>query len=291
MFPSPWQNALPFAFLIATLLVQGLSPWIASARRYHQPLAAALLVLSIASALWVGLVEWVVVIPLSLLYGVAWCAANLAASLPRYVALLLTVGLAFALATHKLPGFHGQLWLDAVQFSEHSRPFTLIANLDKPWVGAIILLAFAPFSRGTFSPAMCGLWSLGGAVALILVGILLGVPIEPKWQPAIGVFLLHNLFLTCVAEEAFFRLLIQSPLYATLKSWRWGASVSIVMVSLLFGAVHFRTGVPWDVLALVTLGGCVYATVFHVTRSVHWAIATHFLTNALHVLLLRYPLL
>lgn len=291
MSAASWFNSLPFALLMGSLLVLVLPPRGAQMSRYCLYVATSMLVLSVASAIGCGLADIIVVIPLSILFGVAWCAAINANPLIRNCARLITLALAFALATHKLPGFRGQIWLESIQFSENTRPFTLIANLDKPWVGAILLLAFSPLTRSTFSFGKSLLFSAMGAITLIVTGMIIGVPLDPKWQPAIVIFLLHNLFLTCIAEEAFFRLLIQAPLFDAVKRWRWGAALSIGVVSLLFGAVHFRPGVPWDVLVVVTLGGCVYALVFHVTRSVCWAIVTHFLTNALHILLLRYPLL
>lgn len=286
-----WFNYLPFVLLMCSFLVLLLAPWGVQSSRYSVPTAASLLVLSIASAIGCGLADTIVVIPLGILFGVAWCAANNANPLIRNGARLITLALAFALATHKLPVFRGQMWLESVQFSENTRPFTLIANLDKPWVGAILLLAFLPLTRSMLPLGKSLLVSVMGAISLIVTGMIIGVPMDPKWQPAIAIFLLHNLFLTCITEEAFFRLLIQAPLFNAVKRWRWGAALSVGVVSLLFGAVHFRPGVPWDVLAMVTLGGCIYALVFHVTRSVHWAIVSHFLTNALHILLLRYPLL
>lgn len=291
MSATSWFIHLPFALLMCSFLVLLLSPWGVQSNRYSVPMAASLLVLSIASAIGCGLADTVVVVPLIVLYGVAWCAANNANPLIQNGARLSTLALAFVLATHKLPGFRGQMWLESVQLSENARPFTLVANLDKPWVGAILLLAFSPLTRSSFSLGRNLLFSVMGAITLIVTGMIIGVPLEPKWQPAIAIFLLHNLFLTCIAEEAFFRLLLQAPLFDAVKRWRWGAALSVGVVSPLFGAVHFRPGVPWDVLAMVTLGGCIYALVFHVTRSVHWAIVTHFLTNALHILLLRYPLL
>lgn len=291
MSATPWFNYLPFALLMGSFLVLVLSPPGAQMSRYRLYVATSMLVLSVATAIGCGLADIIVVIPLSILFGVAWCAAKNANSWIRNCARLITLALAFALATHKLPGFRGQMWLDNVQFSKSAPSFTLIANLDKPWVGAILLLAFSPLARSSFSLGQSLLFSAMGAITLIVIGMIIGVPLEPKWQPAIAIFLLHNLFLTCIAEEAYFRLLIQAPLFEAVKRWRWGAVLTVGLASLLFGIVHFRPGVPWAVLAMVTLGGCVYALVFHVTRSVHWAVVTHFLTNALHVLLLRYPLL
>lgn len=284
------MTILPYFLLAGSLLVLLLAVWLPVRAHYSQAIAGCLLAASVLVSCWLGAIDAVAVWPLVMLLGVALVAAKADAKGVRYVALAGTLVLAFLLATHKFPGFQAQIWLDSVQFSAAARPFTLTANLDKPWVGTILLLAYSPLARGKLPLLQTGFLVVGSAMLIILAGVGIGVPIEPKWNGAVAVFLLHNLFLTCIAEEAFFRLLLQTPLQTALQRVPGSGIITITLVSLLFAAVHYHAGNPWFVPALITLGGMVYASVFHITRSLHAAILTHFFTNALHILFLRYPL-
>lgn len=212
MLDIPWLSLMPVLLLAACFLVLLASPWWAAGSCLR--LAGGLLTVSMGLAGGLGMVEWHALPPLAGLYCLAWFASHSTTSWCRYPALLATLVTAFLVATHQLGGFHSQHWLDGVPLGGSGPPFTLAAPLDKPWVGAVLLLAFAPHSRGQVPFTQGVIWSLGGATLIILAGWSAGVPVEPKWNMNILVFLFHNLFLTCIAEEAFFRLLLQAPLQA-----------------------------------------------------------------------------
>jgi membrane protease YdiL (CAAX protease family) len=102
--------------------------------------------------------------------------------------------------------------------------------------------------------------------------------IDVKWPEATPLFLVVNLFLTVIAEEAFFRGFIQERFTVALSAYRWHKVAAITVSALLFGVAHVVAG----------LG---YAIAYQRTRRIESAIAAHFLLNAVHFLTLSYPYL
>jgi membrane protease YdiL (CAAX protease family) len=105
---------------------------------------------------------------------------------------------------------------------------------------------------------------------------------------ATPLFLALNLFTTCLAEEAFFRALIQGRLTDALGARKHGAAVAIGVAAVLFGIAHGYGGVP--LVALATLAGIGYGLAYR-RGGIEAAILTHFALNAAHFVLFTYPAL
>jgi membrane protease YdiL (CAAX protease family) len=121
-------------------------------------------------------------------------------------------------------------------------------------------------------------WPLTVLAALGLALCLQLLQFAPKWPDFALQFIFCNLLLTCVAEEAFFRGLLQRPLYQWL-SQRWFGSnqaawCAIVVVSILFGLAHFA-------------GGWAYQR----SGRIEVAIVAHAALNVVHMTLFTYPML
>ena len=136
---------------------------------------------------------------------------------------------------------------------------------------------------------------LAGAVATCAVVLALGVASgltawAPKWPPFAGRFLAGNLLFTCVAEEAFFRGLVQERLTRlgdgrpSARAW---TIAGLALATLLFGLAHAGGGPRWMLAAGVAgLGdGAVYAR----TRRLAPAVLVHFALNAVHFVGFVYP--
>jgi membrane protease YdiL (CAAX protease family) len=110
-------------------------------------------------------------------------------------------------------------------------------------------------------------------------------------------FLTTNLFLTCVAEEAFFRSLVQDPLRGLRPgqhvgaggSWSARIVLAIVVSGMLFGLAHAAGG-P-SMILMATLAGLGYAAVYARTNRIEAPILVHFGLNATHLLAFTYPAL
>ncbi len=112
--------------------------------------------------------------------------------------------------------------------------------------------------------------------------------IDLKLHEAFIGWALGNLFFTCMAEEAFFRLLIQTPLQQRLGSQPMMVAVTIGLTTLLFGLVHLAAG--WPMVFAATLAGIGYSWAYYKTGRIEAAILVHFGVNAAHFLLMTYPL-
>ncbi|MFJ3057293.1 lysostaphin resistance A-like protein [Herbaspirillum sp. NPDC087042] len=254
----------------------------------------ALLLLALACALAAGEVNVTGVAGLIALGAAATGVRHARATWLRGLLMLLATALALLLALHRWPGFLNPLVVPRQVISANARPFALYANLDKGAAGLLLLTLLVPRSKtwqeGGRALKQALLPGLATIVVVMGLACLLGL-VRPEWKwPAFTpAFLAINLLLTVVAEEAFFRGVIQHQLTRLLASVPGGALLSILVSALLFGAAHLGGGLPYAALAGVA--GLGYALVFHRSGRIEGAIAVHFGLNALHFLFFSYPAL
>ena len=254
---------------------------------------ATLIVLSLAAAVVVGIVAWAGLAVLVLFSG-----ACLAAVRPQFPAALRTLAwgtvllLAVALATHQIPWIQNVLVLDSVSVSASAANYTLYWNYDKGFAGVLLYAVCVQPQPGVE-------WRRA-IVATVMVALLtmvaVGVPAtaaefvswDPKWPEILGVWLPANLFLTCVAEETFFRGLLQRHLRSALRGRvRAPALAALLVASVAFGVAHIAGGTTYVLLA--TLAGVGYGVAYHLTGRVEASILVHFTLNLAHLVLFIYP--
>jgi len=167
-------------------------------------------------------------------------------------------------------------------------------NFDKAAAGVVLLGAFCARTTSwrQFGSQLPTIALAAVVTGLVSIGIALAagyVRFAPKWPDAAPAFLLANLLFTCVAEETFFRGLIQERLMRLAETrrqpaWNW---VAITLSTVLFGLAHAGGGTTW--LLVATLAGLGYAAVYARTRTIEGAILVHFVVNAAHFLGFTYP--
>jgi membrane protease YdiL (CAAX protease family) len=102
-------------------------------------------------------------------------------------------------------------------------------------------------------------------------------------------FFCINLFFTCLAEEVFFRGMVQDNLYKLFKTHSiYYNTIPVFVTGLLFGVVHLGFSSEYAVFA--TIAGIGYGIVYQLTRSVEYAIVSHFFLNLCHLLFFSYPI-
>lgn len=187
------------------------------------------------------------------------------------------------LATHRLPGFNSLAVAPPQLIGAASIPYALNLNFDKGFAGLLLLLAWPPATHQPRLPLRHGLLLALPAAALpLLLGWASGlVTPDLKLHPLLPAFLLGNLLLTVVAEQAFFHGLIGRALLLRLPPW-----LTIVLIGLLFAALH--RGPPLYLL-LVALSGMLHATLYAACRRLEPGVLAHWLMNAGHFVLLTYP--
>jgi membrane protease YdiL (CAAX protease family) len=196
------------------------------------------------------------------------------------------------LAMHKLPGFHNPVLVADAHFSAHSGPFTQYVNFDKTAVGLILLATLCERARSRADlrkvlARALPIAIVGSAAVLGLALWMAYVKFDCKLPAYTPTFLLVNLLGACVAEEAFFRGVLQHRLAQALKKRAWGSWAAITISALLFGLAHIGGGTKLAVIAAAA--GLVYAYSYHRTQKIEAAILAHFLLNALHFMFFSYP--
>ncbi|MNF62954.1 CAAX amino terminal protease self- immunity [compost metagenome] len=256
---------------------------------------------------------WTLLALLSLGYGMALAYGHLSGFAGISVALLLIAGLAvrqqklpfgrylghslfiflaLALAMHWLPGFYNGRVIPPQRFTDDAVKFAMQLNLDKPLIGFWLLIA-CPWIvsrrslRVSLSATVVALFlsvvlALGGAMLLGVINW------APKWPELAWLWLLNNLLLVTLVEEALFRGYIQGGLSRCMKHLPQGENLALLLAALIFGLAHAGAGWHWVLLA--TLAGVGYGLAYRF-GGLAAAIATHFGLNLLHFGLFTYPML
>ncbi|MBS0367971.1 MAG: CPBP family intramembrane metalloprotease [Proteobacteria bacterium] len=198
--------------------------------------------------------------------------------------------LALILALHVWPGFHPMTIVDKAVLSPGARAFTLRAGFDKAAAGLILLAFFGKRIKSGLELRRIGVlmltFSAFGAISTLgLAWLTEFVRPDPKWPAFADSFLAINLLFTCVAEECFFRGLIQEKLHQYFS--QQGKLVPVILSALLFGAAHLPGGVQYAMLAVVA--GLSYACAYAHTRRIEAAIFVHFAVNSTHFIGFSYP--
>ncbi|MHC8393908.1 CPBP family glutamic-type intramembrane protease [Pseudomonas sp. LB3P93] len=252
----------------------------------------ALLSLGYALALVYGQLGWLAGISVALLLVAGFAVRQQKLPIARYLGHAVFIILALALAMHWLPGFYNGRGIDPQRFTDDAVPFSMYLNLDKPLIGFWLLLV-CPWIVGRRSLRM-SLYATAMALTLSAVlalggALVLGViSWAPKWPDQAGLWVLNNLLLVTLVEEALFRGYIQGGLSRYFKHLPYGENLALLLASLLFGLAHVGAGWQWVLLA--GLAGVGYGLAYRF-GGLGAAIATHFGLNLLHFALFTYPML
>ena len=222
----------------------------------------------------------------------AWLTINRDAN--AWVALslwLITLITGFAIALYRPGDFNYPV---AHHFGDLE--FTLYANLAKALAGYVIIIwLWSSYGLGRRKRRVPTALLIGGGILAILCAarFIFQIGWQPKLPDGILWFVLINVGVTVVAEEAFFRLLLQDGLAKLAltvgakktRAAQWSAAA---VATLIFALAHAPITHP--LFWLFLLAGGVYALEYEYTGRFSAAIATHFGVNILHFTLLEYPL-
>ncbi|KWE19641.1 CAAX protease [Burkholderia cepacia] len=267
----------------------------AAAFAWHRPqhgLSVGLAALAYACALAFGKLAPLALAPLALLAAAAWGVMPGRPRAVRIAAHAVFAALAVALSLHLLPGFHNPLVIAPTRFTPDAVPFTMYLNLDKPLVGLWLVWVLpwvapdVPLSRALRTGAVAAVATaaacLAGALAFGMVGW------APKWPASGWLWLVNNLLLVTLAEEALFRGYVQGGLTRAFGAFAWGPWVALAIGAVLFGAAHAAGGWSWIVLG--TVAGVGYGLAWRRGGLLASALA-HAGLNVVHFGLFTYPML
>ncbi|MFL1781103.1 CPBP family intramembrane metalloprotease [Candidatus Hepatincolaceae symbiont of Richtersius coronifer] len=211
----------------------------------------------------------------------------------RHLLLLPVLVMGGIIAKHFLPGFNNLLILSNFQFTADALPFTLYLNIDKAFSG-ILLAGFVlqlSFKKMDWIIIGKALKSKLPIVLITVLGIsyLLGyVKFSPKLPDYFLIWMVSNLLITCLAEEALFRGILQNHL--SQLTYRYSSVVAILIPALIFGALHYSGGIKY--VALTSIAGLLYGWIYNASgKRIEASILAHFAVNLLHILFFTYPAL
>jgi membrane protease YdiL (CAAX protease family) len=252
----------------------------------------ALLSFGYGLALTYGHLGWLAGISVALLLTAGFAARQQHLRIGHYLGHALFIFMALALAMHWLPGFYNGRGINPQRFTDDAVRFSMYLNLDKPLIGFWLLLACPwiigqrSLRLGVYATAIgltvSAVLALGGALLLGVIGW------APKWPDNAWLWVLNNLLLVTLVEEALFRGYIQGGLSRHFKHLPHGENLALLLASLVFGLVHLSAGWQWVLLA--SLAGVGYGLAYRF-GGLGAAIATHFGLNLLHFGLFTYPML
>jgi membrane protease YdiL (CAAX protease family) len=269
-----------YAIVISLLLKPGHS--------ISQKSAACLVILLLAISWLTGLFTWQALVALLIaIVGTSQVQSDKSAL--KFLGWLSLFSSPLLLALHLIPGFTSETIFGPQILGSSDLPYRLNINIDKALGALLIIFCFRYWLKYPFkfelSTRLAVQISLA-IIALFTLGYVLGVGFDPKFGQLSIAFIFFNLFITCVAEESFFRLLIQRFLFVNTNN----AILAISGSSLLFTLAHFHTGPgAFERLSLIFAAGLLYAWVYQRTGSLLSAVICHFVVNFVHLSLFVYP--
>ena len=254
---------------------------------------SVLLGLSIVAAVGAGIVEWTGLAVIVLFVGACFAAVRRSLSKSvRISAWGVLLACSIALAAHQVPWINNVLVFDAVRVSPLSAPYTLYWNYDKALAGVLLYaVCVQPQRKVVWRDAI-----IATSVIAVLTPALVAMPAlatkfvlwDPKWPVILLLWIPANLLVTCVAEEAFFRGLLQRHLTQALRTHVPSAGlVALFLAAAAFGFAHIGGGAAYAILA--TFAGIGYGAAYYATQRVEASILVHFTLNLTHLFLFTYP--
>lgn len=247
---------------------------------------------AVIAGLLSGILGWSALVSLGALAALSYFAQILKHPVARALLTVLATLVALALALHLAPGFNNPIIADRIRLTPDAIPYTRYANFDKGAAG-LFILAF--FCQRVASWREFGQVIRVGLLAAVATGAVLMlasygvgyVRFDPKIPTIALAWLGINLLFVCVAEEAFFRGLIQDVVAKALRPTPAPAWIAVALSAMLFGLAHYAGGASYVLLAMI--GGLGYAIAYHVTGRIEAPIVAHFGVNALHFFGFTYP--
>jgi len=239
---------------------------------------------------------WISLIPVLILFFCHFFLKSDLTKSARFLLFCIATGVSLALGFHFLPGFHNWKIASQLCLSPGAYPYDLWLNFDKPFIGLFVLALSIPLISSKSELFRV----LKTAIPLSILGILIMMAISlhfelVKWDPKIPVitviWLLDNLVLVAIPEEAFFRGFIQREIYNWFGKTSLAGLGSIFVTSIFFTLLHLIWVADLPFLSLVFIASVIYGMIYQVTKSIEASILCHFGLNTIHFLFFTYPAL
>lgn len=216
-------------------------------------------------------------------------------TIAAFITWLLVIVLGVAVGLYRPAGFNYPLIFSLNQLHEGGKPFSLYINIAKLLAGYITVYFLLSVGLQAYIKSQTSQYSLAiglGFIIVIVAYFSLGLGVYLKPLKYVALFGLVNLLVTCVAEEAFMRLLLQAHLQkflsGKLAGGFWLEAIPLLITTAIFVLLHLSSNL--NVLWVFALAGFSYGLVYSLTKNLWACVAVHFTVNILHFSLLTYPL-
>lgn len=261
-----------------------------------KPFALPLAFASTVSALFTGLIALPALIGIFLLALCLVIQGYRAKLAPwwQVINYVLLFALSIALMLHIVPGFNNPKLLDGVQLNASSTPYSLYLNFDKGILAFALMWFVSCNSQSNqederaFSYQRLFIIMAASIFVTFVLASVIGVVVPSFKLPSfLPLWLINNLLISCMVEEAFFRGFIQRPLTAQCVNRQISPLWAVAFVGILFGVAHFGGGLAYVLLACVI--GSAYGYVYYLTGKLRYAVAFHGGFNLIHIVFFTYP--
>lgn len=286
-----------FAFLPFVLLVLAvLSAYIKYRLVLIQkpvPIWSLFLLASLLSAYVAQLVDILSLSWLALLLAAVFAYRQLQMGWSRELLYAFILILSFALITRSLPGFASTAVYENTIFGTSVFPTTLHLHYGRGFTGVLLFCALAR-RIGSLSEIRAALAAAGKVplfiTAYFVLGYILWYVPDPKFNADVVRYLVANLFFISLADEAFFRLLVQDRLERFFGDGDTESMyLAAVISTVLFALSYYIHGVAIEAAILIFIAGLIYAYTYGKTRRVEISILAHFLIDGILITGFLYP--
>lgn len=253
--------------------------WLPSPRLYGRPvpLWTLLFLVTLATAYSGGIIDARGLVVIVAFAAITYASVKVTFGALRVVLTALAALIMVMLPARVFPGFyqpHPNIGFTQAFGLATGGLFLLAAYVQRARSWHEVKLFARPalaIASGTVVIVLTAAWSVGY------------IRFDPKWPTIAPAHLAANLLFVCVAEESFFRGLLQDRLARALSRWKCGSWLAVILTSVLFGVAHLGKGPV--MAALATLAGLGYGLAYARTNRIEPAVLTHFAVNGLNYLL------
>ena len=210
---------------------------------------------------------------------------------------LAAIVLGVVVGLYRPSGFNYPLVFSVSQLYDGGLPFSLYVNIAKLLAGYLILWFLfsqkAQVDAYVRAPLRQIALAAGlGLLVFVVAYFFLDLQFHLKALNYVVTFAAVNLLVTCVAEEAFMRLLLQAQLqgFVARKTANryWQEFFPLFITTAIFILTHLTHNLP--TMLVFGLAGLGYGVVYSLTKNIWACVLVHFMVNIVHFALLTYPL-
>jgi len=234
-------------------------------------------------------------IPIVLLFATHWILHTHLPSVARLLVICIIILLSCGFAFHLFPDVTNWLLVDGLSISPGAPAFNYYWNFDKPFIGLFVLgfhlkLLSNKEEIKAILPKTLTLTCVSLLILLFSAFFLRVIALDVKLPLLTPAWLIGNLFLTVIPEEAFFRGFLQEQLTRAISS-KMAPWIANAIVSAAFALAHMFFVANPAYLLIAFLASFCYGMLYSVTKAIEASIFVHYLFNVLHFIFFTYPAL